>query len=231
MTSASFIATSIPALNLFQGGSIQEHIEISINELLASFPSPQKLSAEQRRGILARYTAVLEGNFIYWMTGAYLAVKTDEARAIILDNLHEEIADCHPGMMRRFALAAQGAPTDGDAADVSRDLSNVRLFVGKLSSVPLVLMMAFFEGLIQKFMPYLADLARLQGSSEFEYTDVHGVCDVAHTAGLFRALDAEAIHSPLESTSNLFEGVQLLRSLLENIVWGSDHSAQVRIAD
>jgi hypothetical protein len=225
MTSATSITSSIPALNFFQGGSIQEHINGSIDELLATFPKPERLSAEQRRGIIARYTAVLEGNFIYWMTAALLAVKTDEARAIIVENLHEEIADCHPGMMRRFALAAHAVPSEEDASDVYRDLSNVRLFVGRLSPVQIVLMMAFFEGLIQKFMPYLADLARLQGSNEMEYTDVHGVCDVAHTAGLFRALDAEAAFCPLESASNLFEGVNLLSKLLKTIVNGFEVAA------
>jgi hypothetical protein len=53
----------------------------------------------------------------------------------------------------------------------------VRLFIGRLSPVPIVVTMAFFEGFIQRFMPYLADLARRQGSSELEYRDVHGVCD------------------------------------------------------
>ena len=232
MTSAvSTITSSIPALNIFHGGSIQEHINCVIDDLLGSFPNPQQLSAEQRRGIIARYTAVLEGNFIYWMTAAYLAAKTDEARFIIVANLREEIADCHPGMMRRFALAAQAIPSDTDAADVYRDLSNVRLFVGRLSSVQLILMMAFFEGLIQKFMPYLATLAQRQGSNELEYTDVHGVCDVAHTAGLFRALDAEAAFCPLESASNLFEGVDLLRTLLQTIVRGSDYPAPLSVVD
>ncbi len=232
MTSVvSAITNSIPAVSLLQGWSIQEDVNFAIDELLGSFPNPEQLSAEQRRGIIARYTAVLEGNFIYWMTGAYLAAKTDEARCIIADNLREEVADCHPGMMRRFALAAQAVPAEADAADVYRDLTNVRLFVGRLSSVQLILMMAFFEGLIQKFMHYLATLARLQGSHELEYTDVHGVCDVGHTAGLFRALDAEAALCPLESASNLFEGVDLLRTLLRTIVQGSDHPAPSPIVD
>jgi hypothetical protein len=47
---------------------IQEQIDREIDDLLASFPKPEHLSAAQRRGIIARYTAVLEGNFIYWMT-------------------------------------------------------------------------------------------------------------------------------------------------------------------
>ena len=198
--------------------SIQEDIDRAIDDLLVSLPDPGELSAKERRGIIARYTAVLEGNFIYWMTGAYISAGSDEARAKIMDNLREEVRDCHPGMMRRFALAAQAIPTDTDAQAVYRNLMNVRLFIGQLSAVPILVTMAFFEGFIQRFMPYRAELARRQGSAEMEYTDVHGVCDVTHTQELFRALEAEmALAHPLPD-KELFEGVELLRTLIQSIV-------------
>jgi hypothetical protein len=82
-----------------------------------------------------------------------------------------------------------------------------------------ILTMAFFEGFIQRFMAYLADLAKAQGSADMEYTDVHGVCDVEHTAGLFRALSVEMAINPLDPEKDLFEGVNLLRALIENIVF------------
>jgi hypothetical protein len=197
---------------------IQAHIDQAIDDLLASLPNPGHLSAQERRGIIARYTAVLEGNFIYWMTGAYISVGSDEARAKIMDNLREEVRDCHPGMMRRFAIAANAIPTDADAQAVYRNLMNVRLFIGRLSAVPIVVTMAFFEGFIQRFMVYLAELARRQGSSDMEYTDVHGVCDVTHTQELFRALDAEMALAPAIPANEMFEGVELLRTLIQNIV-------------
>ena len=198
--------------------SIQARIEETIEDLLASLPAPGQLSAQERRGIIARYTAVLEGNFIYWMTGALLSVGSNEAREKILENLREEVRDCHPGMMRRFALAADAVPTEEDAAAVYRNLMNVRLFVGRLSPVPIVVTMAFFEGFIQRFMAYLAEMAERQGSAEMEYTDVHGVCDVTHTQELFRALDAEMALAPEVSEREMFEGVELLRTLIQNIV-------------
>src|SRR5438105_9931946 len=199
---------------------VQEHVERAIEELMASLPNPEHLSTEEQRGIIARYAAVLEGNFIYWMTAAHLAVVSDEARAIIEDNLREEVRDNHPGMLRRFALAAHAAPTDADALAVYRNLENVRLFVADLSAVEIVLMMAFFEGFITRFMPYLADLADRQGSAERQYTDVHGVVDVVHTEGLFRALEAEMLRKPdvVEPTSSLFTGVKVLRTLIENVI-------------
>jgi hypothetical protein len=80
--------------------------------------------------------------------------------------------------------------------------------------------MALFEGFIQKFMPYLADLAAAQGSKDMEYTDVHGVCDIAHTQGLFTALGVEMTINPLEPGVDVYEGVYLLRSLIRTIVFG-----------
>src|SRR5207244_3747093 len=79
------------------------------------------------------------------------------------------------GMLRKFAVAAHAVPTDADALAIGGALQDVRLFVGQLSAPKLLLMMAFFEGFITKFMAYLAGLAVRQGSSELEYTDVHGV--------------------------------------------------------
>jgi hypothetical protein len=200
--------------------SIQELTDRVVDGILASLPRAEQFSADERRGIIARYTAVLEGNFIYWMTGAYLAVGSEEARSIILDNLREEVRDCHPGMLRKFTMAASAVPNDSDALAVYRNLSNVRLFIGRLSPAPIIVMMAFFEGFIQRFMPYLEEIAQRQGSVEREYTDVHGVCDVAHTRELFRALEAELTHAhdSCEVVENLFEGVYLLRTLIQNIV-------------
>jgi hypothetical protein len=66
-------------------------------------------------------------------------------------------------------------------------------------------------------MAYLADLAGAQGSVERVYTDVHGVCDVAHSQELFRALSAEMAVNPLVPSEDLFEGVDLLRTLIQNI--------------
>jgi len=198
---------------------IQVHVDREIEALLSSLPNPDELSAEERRGIIARYTAVLEGNFIYWMTGAYIAAESDAARTKILENLHEEVRDSHPAMLRRFALAAQAVPTDSDAMAVYQNLTNVRMFIGKLSPVPIVVTMAFFEGFIQRFMAYLADLARRQGSSEMEYTDVHGVCDVTHTLELYRALEAEmTLANGSTPIDGMFEGVELLRTLIQNVV-------------
>jgi hypothetical protein len=210
---ASLVAPSLQNLS-----SIRLRIGSEIDEIIASLPNPTHLSSEQRRGIIARYSAVLEGNFIYWMTAAYLSVRSEEARPILIDNLREEVADCHPEMLRRFAIAAHAFPTDNDALAVRGGVANVRLFLGRLSGVPNLITMGFFESYIQRFMSYLAEVAQMQGSVEMEYTDVHGVCDVAHSEGLFSAVSSEMEINPPDPTVDLFEGVTLLRALIKEIV-------------
>ena len=200
--------------------SVQPKIESMIEDLVASLPDPTHLTGEERRGIIARYTAVLEANFIYWMAATLISVQSEGARPHLLENLHEEVRDAHPVMLRKFAIAAHAFPTDSDALVVDADLTNVRRFLGKLSAVQSLATMAFFEGFIQRFMGYLADLATAQGSLDMEYTDVHGVCDIAHTQGLFDALAAETEVNPLDPSADIFEGVYLLRSLIQTIVFG-----------
>lgn len=220
MTSPVITSTGVqPATEHRIPTGTREYIDRTIEGILTCLPDPQQLSPVDRRGIIARYTAVLEGNFIYWMTSAYLSVKTPEAHQIVDDNLREEVRDNHPGMLRRFAIAANAVPTDTDIMAVHRHVHEVRQFVGRLSSEGILPMMAFFEGFIQKFMPYLADLAIRQGSSELEYTDVHGVVDVGHTEELYRALNAEILlaQGPLVKT-NLLEGVEILRKVIETVI-------------
>jgi hypothetical protein len=198
---------------------VEQAVTQMIDEMIGSLPDPKKLTSEERRGIIARYTAVLEGNFIYWMTATLIATKAEEAKPILLENLHEETRDAHPHMMRKFAMGAHAFPTDRDALAVHDDLTKMRFFLGRLSAVQSLASMAFFEGFIQKFMPFLASLAAEEGSTEMEYTDVHGVCDIAHTAGLFQALGVEMAVSPVEPGTDLMEGVRLLKTLMANIIY------------
>jgi hypothetical protein len=207
--------------------SVQQTINQLIDDMMASLPNVKHLSSAERRGMIARYTSVLEGNFIYWMTATFMAAKSEVARTIIIDNLNEEIRDAHPHMMRKFAAGAHAYPESSDAFAVHDDLTSMRLFMGRMDGAKSILAMAFFEGFIQRFMSYLASLAVEQGSAELEYTDVHGVCDIEHTAGLFRAYSEETSASPAAPGTDIFEGVYLLRDLLRTIIFGQVYSIAV----
>src|SRR2546422_11273255 len=187
MPSKDLSSIGVPTLERTHLERASEHIELAIDDAMASLPKAEHLSAHDRRGIIARYTAVLEGNFIYWMTATYLSVSSVEAHEIIKDNLMEEVRDNHPGMLRRFAVAAGGNSTDVDRMAIQQDLQAVRGFFARLATLQLILLMAFFEGFIQRFMPYLADLAARQGSRESEYSDGYRVVGFGSTQDLLVA--------------------------------------------
>ena len=205
--------------------SIKSHITSIIDNQITGLPEIEKLTSDEIRGIIARYSAVLEGNFIYWMTATYLAIHVEEARDIIIENLTEEVRDSHPAMLRTFALAADAFPTAHDSLVINAELTKVRLFLGKLEGVQSLAAMAYFESYIQRFMSYLADLAAARGSAERVYTDVHGVCDIAHSEGLFRAVSLEMAINPMKPGANLYEGVGLLSTLIDSINHGSSRAA------
>src|SRR5580692_4495253 len=100
---------------------IQQQVAAIVDDLNAQLPNPAELTGLERRGIIARYTAVLESNFIYWMTAASIAAKADQVRPIFAENLFEEVRDAHPVMLRRFAVAAHAFPTDTDALAIDSD--------------------------------------------------------------------------------------------------------------
>ncbi len=201
-----------------EGASIQQQVATIIDDLITRLPNPERLTDEERRGIIARYTAVLEGNFIYWMTATYLATHSEEARLILIDNLMEEVRDSHPVMLRKFTMAANAFPSSEDVLAVHDTMTKMRLFLGRLQGVQSLVTMAFFERIIQKYMVFLAALAAARGSEEMEYTDVHGVCDIAHSEGLFRAVLLENSINPMSAEANLFEGVELLCNVIGSVM-------------
>ena len=205
--------------------SIKDHITTIIDNQINNLPEIEKLTSEEIRGIIARYSSVLEGNFIYWMTATYLAIQVEDAREIIIENLTEEVRDSHPAMLRNFALAADAFPTQMDALAVHSELTQVRLFLGKMQGVQSLATMAYFESYIQRFMSYLADLAAARGSAERVYTDVHGVCDIAHSEGLFRAVSLEMSINPMKQGADLYEGVKLISALVDTINYGTSEAA------
>ena len=214
------VATVVPHKDEALEFSIHNEVTAKIDKLIRQLPDPEQLTTEQRRGILARYTAVLEGSFIYWMTATYLAAQSESAKPHLIENLHEEVRDSHPAMLRRFAMAAHAFPESADALAVHKELTAMRLFLGRLQGVPSLVSMAFFEAWIQKFMPFLTDLAIAQGSSDREYTDVHGICDIAHSEELFHAVTLEMAVNPPSAGTDIFEGMTLLTALIHTILQG-----------
>jgi hypothetical protein len=200
-----------------------DKIDLAVVNLMKWLPPVNQLSGEQRRAIIARYSIVLETNFIHWMSATLISVRSQHAQAIAAQNLREEISENHPGMMRRFTTEAKALPGPEDHECIAEPLEHVRKVVAELDGTKLLVMMLFFEQFIADFMPYLAEIAKAQGSGDFQYTDVHAKADVEHSAQLTLALMAEIDESKNNrSVDELFEGAAMLSRLIRTIVSGKN---------
>jgi len=201
---------------------IQEHIDRAIQELFASFPNPDRLSAAE---------AVRDHRPLHRGARGQLHLLDD--RRLSLRRVDGGARD-HPQQpprggsrqpSRDAATVRHGRaaiPTDRDALAVSRHLHGVREFVGRLSGARIVIMMAFFEGFIQRFMPISRSSPDARAPRRRSTPMCTAVCDVAHTQELFHALEAELALIGVPPTAALLEGVGLLTALLQVIVHGEE---------
>jgi hypothetical protein len=193
-------------------------VDDGVESILGQLIPADRLSTEAGCGLIGRYTVVLEGNFVTWLTATYLRAKSKEASAIIKANLLEEIGDDHPSMLRRFAIQAGSSPESADYLSVSPALYKVREYFSTHSGFDLIAVMLFYESFIANFMSYLAQVANHQGSSELTYTDVHGLLDVEHSKEMLTAALLEQSAAPLlVNEDSVKKGIVLLTALIKSI--------------
>ena len=150
-------------------------IQRSIDSIIASLPDPAQAFARRTAWTHRALYSRSRGQFHLLDDRDLSSLSSSHARRVIEDNLRDEVSQNHPGMLRRFAMAAGAVPTDVDHFAVHQRLHVLRNYIARLRGNELLLMMAFFEGFIAQFMSYFARLAIKQGSLECEYTNVHGV--------------------------------------------------------
>src|SRR3989344_8007789 len=149
----------------------------AINEVRSFLPSHQKLSKEQAIKIIQRYTASIEGNFLSWMSGASISVRSVISRFAVDENLWVEIKDNHPGMLRKFAINCKAEPNSEDYRYSERETNSIRELVSELSGIKTISLMATLENTSSAFIPFLAELGKKLGCKDFTYTNVHGEAD------------------------------------------------------
>ena len=198
--------------------AIKTHVDQNVAELIQSLPDITKLTKNQQRGIIARYTGALEPNFIAWMSATHISVSSQAAQQLTKKNVQEEASENHQDMLNRFARAAKACPGAKDFDAIYKQVSAVRNFISGLDGVQLLVSMAFFEDFIAQFMPYLAQLAAERGSKDFQYTDVHSAGDVEHTKQLYAAVDAEMALNPTAVNAEIFQGVKTIRNMIEAVL-------------
>ena len=117
-------------------------------------------------------------------------------------------ADSNTVMLRKFAVSADAVPTDTDALVVDSDLTKVRLFLGKLQGGPIPFDDGFFRELYSAVHVLPGSPCGGPGGPVRWSTPMStGVCDIAHSEGLFRAVTLEMSVNPVPPDTDLFEAL------------------------
>ncbi len=167
----------------------------SKQRVLSTLPPENSLDANSARMIIRRYAAVFEGNFVSWMSAGVISARSPYARFAATENIWVELRDNHPGMLKTFAVSCGALPHPDDVVTVLVEVDAIRKLVGELSGIKCIALMAFLENTSEVFIPYLASLAHRLGSSNYDYTNVHGKADALHAEQFLKALEEESVQS------------------------------------
>lgn len=161
------------------------------SQVATSLKSVETITEDDARKIIQRYTAVFEGNFLSWMSGASITARSVVSRFAADENLWVELKYDHPAMLRNFAVSCNAEPSKEDFKYMHEEIQNTRNMVSELSGLKNICLMGTLENTSAAFIPYMAELGKKLGCTDFTYTDVHGEADIEHANQFLEALSDE----------------------------------------
>jgi hypothetical protein len=154
----------------------------------------QDINKERAQHIIARYHAAVLGNFVPWMAAAAVSARSVEARFACEENIFVEMHDDHPGILEVFTRETHANLYGDETEKVKNSVAAMRKTISKMHGIKNVTVCAILEGTSEVFIPYLAKLSKLCESNNQQYTDIHGIADVAHADRFVWALAHESHH-------------------------------------
>jgi hypothetical protein len=172
------------------------------------------ITNEEAREIIARYTAAFEGNFVAWMAATTISTQTVQGRYAAEENIEVEMRDNHPGMLRKFAQFSNAEPSQKHYESIQKELNEIRKLVAELNGVKNIALMTYLENTSAAFIPYLAQLGKQLGCTDFTYTNVHGIADISHADQFLWALEHEMKKEPKGNIDQVIQkGYALLKAI------------------
>lgn len=198
--------SNIPALEF---ESLKEKVRSTLKPI-------ETVSVEEARGIISKYTAAIEGNFIPWMAAALISQQSVQAEYATKENLIVEINNNHQGLLREFAKHAKAEPSLEHYQAVQENVFVIQKKVAAGHGLTILTIMTALETSSEVFIPYLATLARKIGSTNLQYTTIHGIADQVHADQFLWALSYE--YKYYENADGIISAtMKLVHSLLEAI--------------
>lgn len=195
----------------------EEQIVMAKERIQRVLVPPNRLSINQIRNIIGNYRIAIEPNFISWMQQAYNAASSEIAREVIRENIQDEVLQDHPKMLRQFSKSAGVVITPKHYVAVAQPVLKMWDLLGDGNGITNVAVAATLENTSLVFIPYLAEIGKRAGCSDFAYTDVHGEADIEHAQKLYSGL-IEEMDGGIAPWRTVATAVERTASFLEEIL-------------
>jgi len=165
---------------------------VSRAEIRSALPDSDDLTKDECRQIIRRYAAGVGGNFVTWLAAGVVSCRSIEGRYAASENVHIEIRDNHPAMLRRFAEGSGAVPSADDYRFAELAALPVQTEVSNMSGLFMIALVGTLENISLDYIPWLGAISRRLGNTDMEYVDIHGEADIAHADQFCWALEKEA---------------------------------------
>lgn len=171
-------------------------LDASIQEVSAMLYPAKHLAEDDKKEILARYTAAFKPNFIAWMAGAEKACQSEYGRYACAENIVCEVSENHPGMIEDFVKPIECMPEKVHFEYIQEEVQSLWDILGNAlkskQGVVWVTMMWILEHTSAAFIPYIEEFALSLWETDTTYTQVHGEADIAHADQFSKAMFEES---------------------------------------
>lgn len=193
-------------LNTTTYGSVIDQMLEDLQTKVAQYV-PESLHAGAVASRLITYRDVIAPNFVPWMAQVWVRCWSNIARVACQENLRCEVAEDHPGMLRRYATEVDSHRIRQQIQSLECLTSKVGLLTPHINFITAVVQRSAIDGLLVMaglekasivFIPRMRKWGEDLGFRDFEYVDKHGIADIEHANDLRNAVEAEANEEGIE---------------------------------
>lgn len=198
---------------------VRQQLELANNRLSGLLRKPDELSTEQAKGIVASFGAAIRPNMVLWKTMAHETALSPQSQAVLKQSLIDDQERPRNDMLRAFSESC-GIPTTTDIYQkVEQPVAMLHNTLDMNDPVRSMAIITTLQSASTIFIPYLVNLGKKLGATNFTYTDTVGDENPALAEDLIEGLIEEMAHGDeTEPIDSLTKGIRRTEQFLEAIL-------------
>jgi hypothetical protein len=179
--------TSLPLLEMTSMTEATQLLRERVKSAAVALTDMMRLVDLNDHGVLRRFGAAVEGNFLEWLRGTEAACVSETAKTIVARNIRTEVEEDHPGLLHDLLERRRSLPGEQDFRDVAEAVGAIRRQCVDRDAVSLLSTVSVLESTAYIFLPTVDRICNTDpGTSAF--VERHLAVDVTHSEEIKIAL-------------------------------------------